>query len=507
MRPGEPPTREAAESLFENLFFSEDRYDLSAVGRMKFNRSLLRDEIEGSGILSKDDIIDVMKKLIDIRNGKGEVDDIDHLGNRRIRSVGEMAENQFRVGLVRVERAVKERLSLGDLDTLMPQDMINAKPISAAVKEFFGSSQLSQFMDQNNPLSEITHKRRISALGPGGLTRERAGFEVRDVHPTHYGRVCPIETPEGPNIGLINSLSVYAQTNEYGFLETPYRRVVDGVVTDEIHYLSAIEEGNYVIAQANSNLDDEGHFVEDLVTCRSKGESSLFSRDQVDYMDVSTQQVVSVGASLIPFLEHDDANRALMGANMQRQAVPTLRADKPLVGTGMERAVAVDSGVTAVAKRGGTVQYVDASRIVIKVNEDEMYPGEAGIDIYNLTKYTRSNQNTCINQMHVCLWASRLNAATCWQTVRPPTSVNWRSVRTCAWRSCRGTATTSKTPSSFPSVLSRKTVSPPSTFRNWRACPVTPSWGRKRSPLTSRTWVKLRSPNWMNPVSFTSARK
>ncbi len=280
MRPGEPPTREAAESLFENLFFSEDRYDLSAVGRMKFNRSLLRDEIEGSGILSKDDIIEVMKKLIDIRNGKGEVDDIDHLGNRRIRSVGEMAENQFRVGLVRVERAVKERLSLGDLDTLMPQDMINAKPISAAVKEFFGSSQLSQFMDQNNPLSEITHKRRISALGPGGLTRERAGFEVRDVHPTHYGRVCPIETPEGPNIGLINSLSVYAQTNEYGFLETPYRKVTDGVVTDEIHYLSAIEEGNYVIAQANSNLDDEGHFVEDLVTCRSKGESSLFSRDQ-----------------------------------------------------------------------------------------------------------------------------------------------------------------------------------------------------------------------------------
>ncbi len=280
MRPGEPPTREAAESLFENLFFSEDRYDLSAVGRMKFNRSLLRDEIEGSGILSKDDIIEVMKKLIDIRNGKGEVDDIDHLGNRRIRSVGEMAENQFRVGLVRVERAVKERLSLGDLDTLMPQDMINAKPISAAVKEFFGSSQLSQFMDQNNPLSEITHKRRISALGPGGLTRERAGFEVRDVHPTHYGRVCPIETPEGPNIGLINSLSVYAQTNEYGFLETPYRKVTDGVVTDEIHYLSAIEEGNYVIAQANSNLDENGHFVEDLVTCRSKGESSLFSRDQ-----------------------------------------------------------------------------------------------------------------------------------------------------------------------------------------------------------------------------------
>ncbi|UDG81208.1 DNA-directed RNA polymerase subunit beta [Candidatus Hartigia pinicola] len=399
MRPGEPPTREAAENLFDNLFFSEDRYDLSAVGRMKFNRSLSRDEITGPGILSQKDIIDVMKKLINIRNGKGEVDDIDHLGNRRIRSVGEMAENQFRIGLVRVERAVKERLSLGDLDTLMPQDMINAKPISAAVKEFFTSSQLSQFMDQNNPLSEITHKRRISALGPGGLTRERAGFEVRDVHPTHYGRVCPIETPEGPNIGLINSLSVYAQANKYGFLETPYRLVRHGLVTNEIHELSAIEEGNFIIAQANTVLDENGRFVEELITCRNRGESSLFTRDQVEYMDVSTQQVVSVGASLIPFLEHDDANRALMGANMQRQAVPTLRADKPLVGTGMERAVAVDSGVTVVSKRGGSVQYVDASRIVIKVQEDEMHSGEAGIDIYNLTKYTRSNQNTCINQI------------------------------------------------------------------------------------------------------------
>lgn len=399
MRPGEPPTRDAAENLFENLFFSEDRYDLSTVGRMKFNRSLARENIEGSSILSKEDIIDVMKKLINIRNGKGEVDDIDHLGNRRIRSVGEMAENQFRIGLVRVERAVKERLSLGDLETLMPQDMINAKPISAAIKEFFGSSQLSQFMDQNNPLSEITHKRRISALGPGGLTRERAGFEVRDVHPTHYGRVCPVETPEGPNIGLINSLSVYARTNEYGFLETPYRCVRGGIVTNEIRYLSAIEEGNYVIAQANSNLNKNNCFIDNLITCRNKDESSLFNYEQVDYMDVSTQQVVSVGASLIPFLEHDDANRALMGANMQRQAVPTLRAEKPLVGTGMERAVAVDSGVTSIAIRGGTIQYVDASRIVIKVNEKEMKADEAGIDIYNLTKYTRSNQNTCINQM------------------------------------------------------------------------------------------------------------
>ena len=398
MRPGEPPTRDAADTLFENLFFSEDRYDLSTVGRMKFNRRLFREETGGPGTLTKSDIVDVMKRLIDIRNGNDEVDDIDHLGNRRIRSVGEMAENQFRVGLVRVERAVKERLSLGDLDTLMPQDLINAKPISAAVKEFFGSSQLSQFMDQNNPLSEVTHKRRISALGPGGLTRERAGFEVRDVHPTHYGRLCPIETPEGPNIGLINSLACYSRTNEYGFLETPYRKVIDSKITDEVDYLSAIEEGHFVIAQANAAIDDEGRLVDELVPSRHKGEATYMNADQVQYMDVSPQQVVSVAASLIPFLEHDDANRALMGSNMQRQAVPTLRADKPLVGTGIERAVAVDSGVTVVSKRGGIVDYVDASRIVVKVNEEEMLPGEAGIDIYNLTKYTRSNQNTCINQ-------------------------------------------------------------------------------------------------------------
>ncbi|OUS28584.1 DNA-directed RNA polymerase subunit beta [Thalassotalea sp. 42_200_T64] len=402
MRPGEPPTKDAAEALFQNLFFSEERYDLSSVGRMKFNRRVGRSESTGSGILSKDDIIEVMKTLIAIRDGKGEVDDIDHLGNRRIRSVGEMAENQFRVGLVRVERAVRERLSLGDLDAIMPQDLINAKPISAAVKEFFGSSQLSQFMDQNNPLSEVTHKRRISALGPGGLTRERAGFEVRDVHPTHYGRVCPIETPEGPNIGLINSLSCYARTNDYGFLETPYRKVVDGLVTDEIDYLSAIEEGNFVIAQANADVDSNKHLVEGLVNCRHKNEFTLMSAEQVQYMDVSPQQIISVAASLIPFLEHDDANRALMGANMQRQAVPTLKADKPLVGTGMEKVIAVDSGVTAVAKRGGVVDYVDASRIVVRVNENEMHAGEAGIDIYNLTKYTRSNQNTCINQRPNC---------------------------------------------------------------------------------------------------------
>ncbi|PMM15380.1 DNA-directed RNA polymerase subunit beta [Vibrio breoganii] len=398
MRPGEPPTKEAAEALFQSLFFSEERYDLSTVGRMKFNSSIMREDAGEQGILDETDIIEVMKKLISIRNGKGEVDDIDHLGNRRIRSVGEMAENQFRVGLVRVERAVKERLSLGDLDAIMPQDLINAKPISAAVKEFFGSSQLSQFMDQNNPLSEVTHKRRISALGPGGLTRERAGFEVRDVHVTHYGRLCPIETPEGPNIGLINSLSAYARCNEYGFLETPYRRVVDGVVTEEVDYLSAIEEGQYVIAQANTVLSEDNTFTEELITARLKGESGLHPRENVSYMDVATNQVVSIAASLIPFLEHDDANRALMGANMQRQAVPTLRADKPLVGTGVERNIAVDSGVTAVAKRGGSVQSVDASRIVVKVNENELVPGEAGIDIYNLTKYTRSNQNTCINQ-------------------------------------------------------------------------------------------------------------
>ena len=402
MRPGEPPTKDAAETLFDNLFFSDERYDLSSVGRMKFNRRLGREELIGAGTLDKEDIISVMKQLIMIRDGKDEVDDIDHLGNRRIRSVGEMAENQFRVGLVRVERAVKERLSLGDLDNVMPQDLINAKPISAAVKEFFGSSQLSQFMDQNNPLSEVTHKRRISALGPGGLTRERAGFEVRDVHPTHYGRLCPIETPEGPNIGLINSLASFARTNDFGFLETPFRRIVDGVVTDEIDYLSAIEEGQFAIAQANIALTEAGELVDDLIPCRHRGETTLMPKEDIKYMDVSPQQIVSIAASIIPFLEHDDANRALMGANMQRQAVPTLRADKPLVGTGMERTIAVDSGVTVVAKRGGVVDYVDASRIVIKVDEDEMLPGEAGIDIYNLTKYTRSNQNTCINQKPTC---------------------------------------------------------------------------------------------------------
>jgi DNA-directed RNA polymerase subunit beta len=398
MRPGEPPTKDSAENLFGNLFFTLDRYDLSAVGRMKFNRRLGREESTGEGILSNEDIVDVLKTLIGIRNGEGTTDDIDHLGNRRVRCVGEMAENQFRIGLVRVERAVKERLTLAESEGLMPQEMINSKPVSAAIREFFGSSQLSQFMDQNNPLSEITHKRRVSALGPGGLARERAGFEVRDVHPTHYGRVCPIETPEGPNIGLINSLASYARTNEYGFLETPYRVVRDSIATDEIHYLSAIEEGRYVIAQANSVLDDDNRLTDELVSCRFENEFMLSGPEKVNYMDVSPRQIVSVAASMVPFLEHNDANRALMGSNMQRQAVPTLRAQKPLVGTGMERVVAVDSGVTAVAKRGGKVDSVDANRIVVRVNDSETETGESGVDIYQLTKYTRSNQNTCINQ-------------------------------------------------------------------------------------------------------------
>ncbi len=403
MRPGEPPTKEAAQNLFKNLFFSEDRYDLSSVGRMKFNRRVGRKEIEGPGVLDREDILAALKVLIDIRNGKGSVDDIDHLGNRRVRSVGEMAENVFRVGVVRVERAVRERLSVAESEDLSPQELINAKPVAAAIKEFFGSSQLSQFMDQNNPLSEVTHKRRVSALGPGGLTRERAGFEVRDVHPTHYGRVCPIETPEGPNIGLINSLAVYARTNDYGFLETPYRQVKGGKVTNEVEYLSAIVEGDFIIAQANAELDGNGKFVEEFIPCRHQGEFSLKEASEINYMDVSPKQIVSVAASLVPFLEHDDANRALMGSNMQRQAVPTLQAEKPLVGTGMERSVATDSGVTAVAKRGGIVDQVDAGRIVVRANEDEVPPGDPGVDIYNLVKYQRSNQNTCMNQRPLVL--------------------------------------------------------------------------------------------------------
>jgi|TARA_B100001059_G_scaffold68895_1_gene65850 DNA-directed RNA polymerase subunit beta len=397
MRPGEPPTKEAAQNLFTNLFFVEDRYDLSEVGRMKFN-ARLGTENSSAGILDKNDIVDVMKELVSIRNGNGTVDDIDHLGNRRVRSVGEMIENVYRVGLVRVERAVKERLTIAESEGLMPQELINAKPVMAAIKEFFGSSQLSQFMDQNNPLSEITHKRRISALGPGGLTRERAGFEVRDVHPTHYGRVCPIETPEGPNIGLINSLAVFSRTNKYGFLETPYRKVVNSKVTSEIEYLSAIDESKYIIAQANAELDNKGKFKDDIISCRHLNEFTMSTPEKIEYIDVSPMQIVSVASSVIPFLEHDDANRALMGSNMQRQAVPTLIAEKPLVGTGMERAVARDSHAALIANRGGVVDSVDAGRIVVRVNDSETKADEAGVDIYNLTKYTRSNQNTCINQ-------------------------------------------------------------------------------------------------------------
>src|SRR3954452_8762651 len=469
MRPGEPPTEDAAEALFNGLFFAEERYALSAVGRMKFNRrvnapseyswqlrfrgvalpkeaeeelrayfkhvaelhlnkvslegiateaeaqavvekmfhdlkskgidkSKLEVRIEPRLTLSPKDIVEVIRILVELRNGRGEIDDIDHLGNRRVRSVGELAENQFRAGLVRVERAVKERLSQAESENLMPHDLINAKPISAAIKEFFGSSQLSQFMDQTNPLSEITHKRRVSALGPGGLTRARAGFEGGDVHPTHYGRVCPIETPEGPNIGLINSLALYARTNEYGFLETPYRKVIDSKVTDEIHFLSAIEEGQYVIAQANAAIDKTGKLSDELVSCRSHNEFMLSTSDKVQYMDVAPSQIVSVAASLIPFLEHDDANRALMGSNMQRQAVPCLRAEKPLVGTGVERTAAVDSGTAVQARRGGKVDYIDSSRIMVRADDAETAAGDVGVDIYNLTKYTRSNQNTNINQ-------------------------------------------------------------------------------------------------------------
>jgi DNA-directed RNA polymerase subunit beta len=410
MRPGEPPTEDAVQALFGRLFYNPDTYDLSRVGRMKFNARVGRDSAEGAMTLSNEDILDVVKILVELRNGRGEVDDIDHLGNRRVRCVGELAENQYRSGLARIEKAVKERLGQAEQEPLMPHDLINSKPISAALKEFFGASQLSQFMDQTNPLSEITHKRRVSALGPGGLTRERAGFEVRDVHPTHYGRVCPIETPEGPNIGLINSLALYAQLNEYGFLETPYRRVADGKVSNEIDYLSAIQEGKYVIAQANAKLDAEGRLTDELVSAREMGESVLTSPERVQYMDVAPTQIVSVAASLVPFLEHDDANRALMGANMQRQAVPTLRPEKAFVGTGVERVAAVDSGTVVTARRGGVVDYVDTNRIVIRVNDNETVSGEVGVDIYNLIKYQRSNQNTNIHQRPIVKRGDKVGA-------------------------------------------------------------------------------------------------
>jgi DNA-directed RNA polymerase subunit beta len=407
LRPGDPPTLETATGFFNNLFFNAERYDLSKVGRLKLNHKLRQTVPLEQGTLRREDILEVVRYLMELKNGNGQVDDIDHLGNRRIRAVGELVENQYRIGLVRMERAIKERMSLQDIETLMPQELINYKPVSAVIKEFFGSSQLSQFMDQTNPLSEITHKRRLSALGPGGLTRERAGFEVRDVHPTHYGRVCPIETPEGPNIGLIASLSTYARVNEFGFIETPYREVEGGRVTDRIRYLSALQEEDYVIAQANAPLDARGHFTTESVTVRKAGEFTTVAPEELNFMDVSPNQLVSVAASLIPFLENDDANRALMGSNMQRQAVPLLRTDAPLVGTGMERVVARDSGVTAVARRDGTVESVDSTRIVVKADK---LSGSAdpGVDIYNLVKYQRSNQNTCMNQRPIVLPGDRV---------------------------------------------------------------------------------------------------
>ncbi|WP_454917528.1 DNA-directed RNA polymerase subunit beta [Xanthobacter sediminis] len=397
MRPGEPPTLDSAQAMFHSLFFDAERYDLSAVGRVKMNMRLDLDCPDTVRVLRREDILSVIRTLVELRDGKGEIDDIDHLGNRRVRSVGELMENQYRVGLLRMERAIKERMSSVDIDTVMPQDLINAKPVAAAVREFFGSSQLSQFMDQTNPLSEITHKRRLSALGPGGLTRERAGFEVRDVHPTHYGRICPIETPEGPNIGLINSLATFARVNKYGFIEAPYRRVVESKVTDEVVYLSAMEEGKYYVAQANIPLDDDGRFVEDLIICRHAGDVLMVAPERVDFMDVSPKQLVSVAAALIPFLENDDANRALMGSNMQRQAVPLVRSQAPLVGTGMEAVVARDSGAAIAARRTGVIDQVDATRIVIRATE-EPDPSKSGVDIYRLMKFQRSNQSTCINQ-------------------------------------------------------------------------------------------------------------
>ncbi len=398
MRPGEPPTLETAETLFQGLFFDSERYDLSAVGRVKMNSRLNLKAPDTMRVLRKEDILAILKVLVDLKDGRGEIDDIDHLGNRRVRSVGELLENQYRIGLLRMERAIRERMSSVEIDSVMPHDLINAKPAAAAVREFFGSSQLSQFMDQTNPLSEVTHKRRLSALGPGGLTRERAGFEVRDVHPTHYGRICPIETPEGPNIGLINSLATYARVNQYGFIETPYRKVAKGQVTAEVAYLSAMEEGRYTIAQANAEIDAKGKFVSDLISCRRGGDFVMSRPEDIELMDVSPKQLVSVAAALIPFLENDDANRALMGSNMQRQAVPLIRAEAPLVGTGMEETVARDSGVVITAKRGGIVDQIDGTRIVVRITDEETASDSSGVDIYNLLKYQRSNQNTCINQ-------------------------------------------------------------------------------------------------------------
>ncbi len=467
MRPGEPPTVDSAEAMFQSLFFDAERYDLSAVGRVKMNMRLDLDAPDTQRTLRKDDIVAVVRALVDLRDGKGEVDDIDHLGNRRVRSVGELMENQYRLGLLRMERAIKERMSSVDIDTVMPQDLINAKPAAAAVREFFGSSQLSQFMDQTNPLSEVTHKRRLSALGPGGLTRERAGFEVRDVHPTHYGRICPIETPEGPNIGLINSLATFARVNKYGFIESPYRRVRDGKMTDEVVYLSAMEEAKYNIAQANVAVDKEGRLTDDLIVCRKAGEVIVQPVDRVDFMDVSPKQLVSVAAALIPFLENDDANRALMGSNMQRQAVPLLRADAPFVGTGMEAVVARDSGAAIGARRAGIIDQVDATRIVVRATE-ETDPTKPGVDIYRLQKFQRSNQSTCITQRPLVKVGDVVRKGDIIADGPRPISASWRSAGTCSSRSCRGTATTSKTRSSSRKRSSPRMSSPRSTSRNSR---------------------------------------
>jgi DNA-directed RNA polymerase subunit beta len=509
LRPGDPPTLETARTLFQNLFFNAERYDLSKVGRLKLNYKFYRDVPEEERtpidltVLTPQDILETVRHLIELKNGRGSVDDIDHLGNRRVRAVGELMENQYRIGLVRMERAIKERMSMSqEIDTLMPHDLINAKPVSAVVKEYFGSSQLSQFMDQTNPLSEVTHKRRLSALGPGGLTRERAGFEVRDVHATHYGRICPIETPEGPNIGLIASLSTFARVNEYGFVETPYRRVSEGHVTDDVQWFSALEEEGKYIAQATADLDDKGRFKESLVSARFNGEFKLVTADMVELMDIAPNQMVSVAAALVPFLEHDDANRALMGANMQRQAVPLLVSHAPLVGTGVEGRLARDSGVCVTAKRAGVVESVDAQRIVVRPREGE---GSEIPDIYHCTSTSGRTSRPATRRSRSSAPATRSTWATSSRTVPPATWVSSRWDRTCSSRSCPGRATTSRTRSSSPSASPRKTSSPRFTSRSSSASPATPSSARKRSPATSRTWAKRPSRISTSPASSASA--
>ena len=504
MRPGEPPTPDTAEALFRGLFFDGDRYDLSAVGRVKMNMRLGVDAEDTVRVLRKEDILRTVKILCELKDGRGTIDDIDNLGNRRVRSVGELMENQYRVGLLRMERAIRERMGSVDIDTVMPHDLINAKPAAAAVREFFGSSQLSQFMDQTNPLSEVTHKRRLSALGPGGLTRERAGFEVRDVHPTHYGRICPIETPEGPNIGLINSLATYAKVNKYGFIETPYRLVKDGALQDGWKYLSAMEEEKLVVAQADAAQDADGNLTDELVSVRRGSDFRLVKPEDVTACDVSPKQLVSVAAALIPFLENDDANRALMGSNMQRQAVPLIQSDAPLVGTGMEAAVARDSGATIIARRPGIVDQIDGARIVVRATDEA--GATQGVDIYRLRKYMRSNQSTCINQRPLVRVGDRVKCwATSSPTARPPSSASWRSAATCWSRSCPGTATTSRTASSSPSGSRATTSSPRSISRSSRSWRATPSSARRRSPATSPTSARRRCATSTRPASSMSA--